>query len=253
MYHHLRNNCRTFNNAAVHCKITLQYSNAACLAVWIVNWTDHFRVLILTAFDILTNSLACCSDQVCIKKSFLIQFVHYSVNTACFIEFFHICMTGRCQMTQVRCLCAEFIGNIKIDLNTCFMGNGRKMEHCIGRTSQGHIHCQCVHKCLLCQDISRTDILLKKFHNLHTRMFCQFNTFGINSRNCAVALKAHADGFCQTVHTIGSIHTRTGTAGRTSMLFIVKHIFLRHLACCVGTDCFKHTGKARLLSFYMAG
>ena len=253
VYHHLRNNCRTFNNTAVHCQVALQYRNTACLTVWIVDWADYLRILILASFNILTNRLACCSDQVCVKQSLFIQLIHNSINAACFIELFHICMSGRCQMTQVRCLCTQFIGNIKVDLNPCFMCNCRKMKHCICRTSQGHIHSQCIHKCLLCQDISWTNILLQKFHNFHTGMFCQFDTFRINSRNCAVALKPHTDGFCQTIHTVGCIHTGTGTAGWTSMLFIVKHIFLRHLACCVGTDCFKHTGKARLLSFYMTG
>ena len=141
MNHHFRYYGRTFYNAGIRCQVTFQNGDATSFTVWIINWTNHFRITVYYMFNVLTYRLSGHSHKVRIKKSLLIQFIHYRINTACLIQLFHIGVPCRCQMTKVRCLCTNFIGNIKIQFYACFMSNCRQMKHRIGRTSKCHINC----------------------------------------------------------------------------------------------------------------
>ena len=125
------------------------------------------------------------------------------------------------------------------------MGNRRKMKHTVCRTSKSHIYGQRIHKCFFCHNVSRTNIFLKHFHNLHPRMFCKTKPLGIDSRNGSISLKTHAQNFRQTVHGVGCIHTGTGTAGRTKLIDLI----FCHCTGRIGTYSFKHTGKT---SFFTA-
>ena len=156
-------------------------------------------------------------------------------------------------MAKVWCLCTDLIGNIHIQFNTGFMCNSRKMKHTVCGTSECHIYSQSIHKCFFCHDISWTNVLFKHLHNLHTCMFCQTETFGIYCRNCTVALKAHTENFCQTVHRIGCIHTGTGTACRAYFINKFIYLFFCHCTCSMRTYRFKHAGKASFLTAHTAG
>ena len=126
------------------------------------------------------------------------------------------------------------------------------MKHTVGRTSKCHIYCQCVQNGFFCHDVARTDISAIHFHNLHTRMFCKTNTLGIYSRNGSISTKSHTKNLCQTVHRVCSIHTGTGSTCRTCfVLKFCKFVFC-DLTCCIRSDSFEHTGKACLMSVYMA-
>ena len=47
-------------------------------------------------------------------------------------------------MTEIRSLGTDFIDQIHIQIHTCLMGDGRKMEHAVSRTAQGHVYSQCI-------------------------------------------------------------------------------------------------------------
>jgi len=131
MVHHFLCNGTSLNNRTVRSKVTLENSNTACLAVWICNRANDVCVLDFTTLNVLAYSLACCRDKVCVKKSNLCKLVHYGINTACLVEILHICVTCRSKVTKVRSLFADFIGNVKVKLNTCLFCDCRKVEHCI--------------------------------------------------------------------------------------------------------------------------
>ena len=253
MYQHLRYHCGTLYYAAVRCNITTENSNSACRTVWIVDRTDHFRISVLTAGNVLPNSLAGGCDQICMKQTLFVQLVHNGINTAGFIQLLHICMTGRCQMTQVWSLCADGICHIKVQLNACFMCDCRQVKHSIGRAAQSHIYSQSILKCFRCQDISWTDIFLIELHNLHTCMLCKLDTVRIYSRNRTIALKSHTDCLCQAVHTVGCVHAGAGTTGWTCMAYIIIHLFLCHSSCSVRAYCLKHRGKTCSLTIDVSG
>ena len=103
-------------------------------------------------------------------------------------------------MAQVGGLCGKLICYIKVKLHACLMSYSRQMQHGIGGAAQRHIYGKCVHECLLRHDIAGSYILLYQFHYLHSGVLCQTDTFGINSGNGTVALKAHAQSFGKAVH-----------------------------------------------------
>ena len=252
MYHHLFYNCRTFYNAAVRSDISFQYRKTAGLAVRIVNRADNFRIEVYTVFDVFAYCFACYCHAFCMKKSFFVQLVHNCINTACFVQIFHISRTCRCKVAEVRCLCTDLICKAYIKIHTDFMSDCRKMKHTVGRTSKCHIYCQCVQNGFFCHDVARTDISAIHFHNLHTRMFCKTNTLGIYSRNGSISTKSHTKNLCQTVHRVCSIHTGTGSTCRTCfVLKFCKFVFC-NLACRIRSDSFKHTGKTCLVSMNVA-
>ena len=154
-------------------------------------------------------------------------------------------------MAQVWCFSTYFICQSDIEVKSDLMCDCRQMQHTVSRTSQCHIYSQCIHDCFFCHDISRTDILSVHFHNLHAGMFCQFDTLGIYSRDGSVSTKSHTQYLGQAVHTVGCIHTGTGTAGRAYFIFKFFHIVFCHSSGCVGSYCLEHTGQASFLTVYM--
>ena len=98
-------------------------------------------------------------------------------------------------MAQIGRFCRQFIGNVQIQANAGLMGNGRQVQHRVCGTAKGHIHSQRIEKRFLCHNVSGFYILFYQFHNLHTRMFCQADTFGIHGGDGSIAPKAHAQGF----------------------------------------------------------
>ena len=220
MNHHFFYNCGTFYNATIWCDISFQYCKSTCLTVWIVDWTDNFRIEIYTVFNIFAYCFSCYSHAFYMKKALLIQFIHYCINTACFIQVFHICRACRCKMTEIRGFFTDLICKADIKIHSHFMRNCRKMKHTVGRASKCHIYSQCIQDCFFCHNISRTDVSAVHFHNLHTCMFCKTDTFGIYRRNGSVSTKSHTENLSQAVHGVCSVHTGTGSTCRTC--FVLK-------------------------------
>ena len=160
-------------------------------------------------------------------------------------------MTCRSKVTKVRCLCADFICNIKVKFNACLFSDSRKVKHCICWTTESHINCKSIHKCLFCHNVERTDILFEKFHYLHTCVFSKFDSLWINGRNCTVTLQAHTDSLCKAVHTVCRVHTRTRTAWRASLVLKLAKFLCRNFVCRVSAYSLKHTWKACLFTLYM--
>ena len=252
MYKHLVTYCRTFYNTSVRCKISFQYSKSACLSIWVVDWTDNFRILILTSGNILSYCLSCYSHAVCVKKSLLIQLIHNCINSACFVQIFNISMTCRCKMTKVWSLLADRICKINLEIHTNLMCDCRKVKHAVCRASKCHINCKCIKDCIFCHNISRADILSYKLHHLHTCMLCKLDSCRINSWDCSISFQPHTKSLCQTVHTVCRIHTGTGSASRTCFILKFANVFVIHLSGCIRTYCFKHTGKTCFTSLYMS-
>ena len=144
MYQHLRCNGRTFYNACIRCQVSFQDRNTASLAVRIVDRSDNLRILVDTALDILANGLAGYGHAVQIQKVLLGQLIHNRIHAACLVQILHIGRTCRCQMAQVRGALAHLIDQLHVQVYACLMCNRRKMQHTVGRTSECHIHGQCI-------------------------------------------------------------------------------------------------------------
>ena len=72
MYQHFRYNCGTLYNTAVRCDITAENGDSTGLTVWIIDWTDNFRISVLTAGNVLAYRLTGCCDQICMQKSLFV-------------------------------------------------------------------------------------------------------------------------------------------------------------------------------------
>ena len=131
MAKHFRSNSRTLYNASVRSKVTLENSNTACFTIRSFDRSDSVRIKIDATFDILTNCLTCSCDKISMKKSFFIKLVHNGINTACFFKVFHICSACRSKMAEIGSLLADIICNVKVNINTAFVCNSRKMKHCV--------------------------------------------------------------------------------------------------------------------------
>ena len=187
MHHHLLTDCGTFYHTAVRCQIAGEYRKASGLAVRIFNRADNLWIPVLTVFNIFAHSLSCHCHTVQIQQIFFGKLIHHCIHTAGLIQIFNVSRTCRCQMAEIRCLCAHFIckGNVKVPSD--FMGNCRQMQHTVGRTSKCHINRQGIHDRVFCHDVPRTDILSVHLHYLHTCVFCQFDPLGINSRDGSIS------------------------------------------------------------------
>ena len=186
------------------------------------------------------------------KESLLIQFCHNCIDTTCFIQVFHISRTCRCKVTEIWCLFTDSICEINLKVHSHFMCDCRKMKHTVCRASKCHINSKCIQNCFFCHNISWADILLKKFHDFHTCMFCKTDSFWIYCRDCPVSAKSHTKYLCQTVHAVCCVHTRTWSACRTYFILEFTQVCIWHCSGRIRSYRLKHTGKTSLLSFYMS-
>ena len=144
MHQHLCTDCRTFYHTSVRRQISFEYCQTACLTVRIVNWADYLRIFIDTSFDVLSQCLSGHSHTFCMKKSFLVQLIHHRINSAGLVEIFHVCMSCRSKMAQIRSFLADRIGKINLKIHSDLMCNRRNVQHTVCGTSQCHVHCQCI-------------------------------------------------------------------------------------------------------------
>ena len=79
-------------------------------------------------------------------------------------------------MAKVRCLFADCVGVFEIPLNTALISDSGKMKHTVGTATKSHISSNCVFKCSLSHNVTGTDVLFNKVHNLHTCMFSKLDS-----------------------------------------------------------------------------
>ncbi len=252
MDHHLRQNGRTLNDCGIRCEVALQNGNAALLHKRILHMTDDLGIQVHGMLDVLAHRLAGDRHAVQMKKAKGGDLLHDRIDTACLVQILHVGGTCRCQMAQIWRALADLVCLPDLEIKACFMGDGREVQHGVGGAAKGHIDGQSVQERVLCHDVTRTDISPHKLHDLHAGFLGQTDPLGINSRNGAVAAKAHAKDLGQAVHAVCGVHAGAGAAGRTYLLLIFCNLLAGHRACRKGADGLKHRGETSLSSFYMA-
>ena len=176
MYQHFLADRAALYHTAVGSEISAQYRNSSCLAVWVLNGTDNFGVLVNTAGNVFADGLAGCSHAVKVQQIFLGKLVHYRVNAARFVKFLNIGVTCGSKVAEIGSLRADVICNVKIDVYSAFVCNCRQVEHTVCGAAQSHIYGKSVHKRLFRHDVKGFDVLFKKLHNLHSRVLCKLYT-----------------------------------------------------------------------------
>ena len=151
-------------------------------------------------------------------------------------------------MAEVRGLGADLIEKLQVNRYTGLVGDGQQVQNGIGGAAQRHIAGQRIADGALVDDLAGGDALLYHIHDGHTGVLCQQQALGVDGGDGAVAGQCDADGLAQAVHAVGSVHTGTGTAGRTCFVLTLSQAFLCKLACCVSTNSLKHAGKTCLVS-----
>ena len=208
MNQHLGKNRRPLDYASFGREVTFKHRDSASFAIRIFNRTNHLRVKIDTARDILAYGLSRDGHTFGMEQILFGQLVHNRIHTARLVQVFHISATCGGEMAEVGCYCADLVGNIEIQIHAAFVSDGRQMQHTVGGASKCHIHGQRVHQCFFCHNIAGTDILAKKLHHRHTRVLGKLDACRVNSGDRAVSAKSHTERFGKAIHRIGGIHTR---------------------------------------------
>ncbi len=240
MNHHLRQNSRSLDNTGVRRQIAAEHGHAALLHIRMIDRVDDLRISDLAVFNQLADRFSVNRLAVKVQCTELRDLVHDGVDAAGLVQLFHIVRACRCQMTDIRRLLRKFIGYRNLKVDAALMRNGRQMQHGIGRAAERHIDGQGIHEGFLRHDVAGTDVLPDTFHDLHAGMLCQLQTGRIYGGNGTVAFQPHAQHLCETVHGVGGIHTRAGTAGRADILLEIPYIIRRHGAGRIGADSLKH-------------
>ena len=105
-------------------------------------------------------------------------------------------MSGRCKMAQVRSMLTDVVDHMKVKSDISLVSDRKKMKCGVCGAAESHIGCQRVLKCCRCYDITRTDIIGKQLHNLHTSCLCKADTLCVYSRDRTISRKAETKNFC---------------------------------------------------------
>ena len=151
-------------------------------------------------------------------------------------------------MTEIWSSFRNFIYFMQVNRNAGFMGNCRQMQHCIGRTAQGHVSSKTIPEIFSSHHLTGSNSLLIQIHYSHAGMLCKSNTFTSNCRNCSIARQTESQNLCQTVHGICSEHSRTGTTARTGSMLHIFQLTFSNFANCKGTNSLKHICQRKFLS-----
>ena len=115
------------------------------------------------------------------------------------------------------------------------MGNGQQMKHRIGRATHGNIQRHGVEKGFAGSNALRQYTFIAFFiifiGILHDKCCCileKSGTIGMSGENRSISRQGHTDSFIQTVHRVGSEHSRATSASWTSMVFNLCHVFIAH-------------------------
>ena len=187
------------------------------------------------------------------QQVLLCQFLHDGIDAACLIQILHVGRPGGRQVAQVRRALRNLIRDIHINLNAGLMRDGGQMEHGIRGTSKSHVHGEGVHERILRHNVTRTDILLKELHDLHSRLLGKTDPVRIDRGDRSVSLKAHSQGLRQAVHAVGRIHAAAAAAGRTDLALILFELLLCDPVSGKFTDRLKHRTQGTLLSVDVSG
>ncbi len=204
---HFLHHGRALHHTSVWCEIALKHRKTAGGGIRIVNRTNYLRISINCMRYIFPYRLTCYSHTVRMKEPLLIQLRHHRIDAARLVKILHIGWACRRKVTQVRCLLTDTICKINLKIHANLMGNGRKMEHTVGRAAKGHVYGQCIQNCLLCHNIPWTEVLLPQFHNLHACLLGKTDSGRVDCRNGSVSFKPHSQHLSQTVHAVGCVHT----------------------------------------------
>ena len=253
VYQHFLGNGTPLYHTAIRCQVALEDSNTAGFTVRLINRADDICVLIDTSLDVFCHGLSGNSHDIGMEQILLGQFVQNGIDAAGFVQVFHVCVTCRSKVADVRGACTDLVDHVQIDLDAAFVGNCRQVQHAVGGTAQCHISGQCVFKSVCGHDVAGTDILPVHIHNCHTSLFCQLDTFRIYCRNGAVASEPHAQHFSQAVHRVCGVHAGAGTAGGAGVVLEFFHVLQREFAGSIGTDCLEHAGQTGLFALDVAG
>ena len=156
-------------------------------------------------------------------------------------------------MADVRDLFGDGVGDVHIQLNPALVGDGGKVEHRVGRASEGHVHRQSVFKGLVGHDVPGLDVAADHLHDLHAGVFGQLDPLGVDGGDGAVAPEAHAEDLGQAVHRVGGVHAGAGAAGGAGVLFPLLELGFVDLAGVVSALGLEHRGEGGLVAVHMAG
>ena len=182
------------------------------------------------------------------------QFVHHGRNAARFVEVHHMMLARRAEFSNVRRAAGNLIKERCRNLNPCFMGNRREVQHRIGRTANRHIHRDGIFKGLLGQNITRTNVVLQEFHHHCPGAFGEQTAAArVSCRNRAIPRKCHSQHFRQGVHCVGGEEPCAGATARAAFCFQIFHFLSRHIACRKFARCFKGLADTDIAPLITAG
>ena len=164
------------------------------------------------------------------------------------IQVRHVGGACRSQMAEVRGAGTDLIEELQVHRHACLIGNGQQVEDGVGGAAQSHIAGQCIADGALVDDLAGRDALFDHLHNGHAGVLGQLQALGVDGRDGAVAGQRNADGLAQTVHAVGSVHTRAGAAAGAAVAGAVFQLFVVDEACFIGTHRLEHLGEADLLA-----
>ena len=106
----------------------------------------------------------------------------------------------RSKMTKVRRCLAYFVCVIERDRCLCLICYSGEMQHGVSGAAQRHIHSQSIVNRIGRYNVTRTDILFKKLHYLHSGVLGKSYSFRINCGDRAVPGERHPEYLTETVH-----------------------------------------------------
>ena len=162
---------------------------------------------------------------VTMDQAEIIQFFHHSFYTTGIMEISRIAsISCWSDFDKMRNLFCQFIECINIKINACRMGQCSQMKYRIGRAADCHIESNGIFNSFFRNNLTRQDILFKKFHDFHARPFSQCQTLA----SCGQIIRtrqAHAQGFGHIIHRIACTKQITCAASRKGYLFTAGQFF----------------------------
>ena len=201
---------------------------------------NHRRISVDGVFNIFRDRLSGNRDQIGFYQSFFCKLREHRFNAARVVEFVHKRVTGRSEVTEVRSYFADIVYHVQIDRDARFVRDRRNVEHRIARTAERHIRRERVAKRSGRHHGACGDPLVKHFHNLHARPFCEGYAPPGHRGNRSVSGKPETEHFGETIHAVRRKHTRARTAAGTGALFELFELRLVDFSRSDGADGFKH-------------
>ena len=124
-------------------------------------------------------------------------------------------------------------------VNFSLVGDCKKMQHRVGRTTQCHQDCDGVFKSFLGQDVASSNSLGNQIHYCSARLLGKFIAPAIYCRRGRRSWKCKANCLGNTCHGVGGKHSTTSSLTRTDGLFNLVYPILGNQPTSTGTYCFK--------------